>query len=443
MPLRLNKKAYKILVAEVIKAADRDKVAGDISRKIALRRLKGLSSIKGKPVTESELKYLISDLFPDFNPKAIAKAIRANRPQSKLWLIPKLALGLGGLTGLIWILNLPYPMIRRPVAKTAPIILLPSYLKMDRNYREAIANVEKADQLVNQATSLEDLKLGREKVNQAQKNLDALPVWFLGYEPQPYRSWFNFGWKFTLDEFKAARAKVGRMEAKIFQEINAYNELEQAQQDIQQAKQSYQQAVDAIAEQQAISAWQAGIDRLERLPPNTVASERARASLTAYLRDFRQVSGMIAGSDRTNKIMAVAQQFYTLAIDRCSGLAHSANYWQECIKLMGRAIAMLEKVPLEDAGYLAAQTLLASYELKLGEMRIRQQEEESSQKAYESAQQAIANLPKSSDRYNRASITREILAIINRLERVKPQTTVYPEARSTIDFANKKLKQLN
>lgn len=443
MPVRLNKKAYKILVAEVIKAADKDEAAGDISRKIALRRLKGLNSMEGKPVTEAELKYLISDLFPDFNRLAIAKAIRANRPASKLWLIPKLAVGLGGLTGLIWLLNLPYPMIRRPVAKTAPIILLPSYLKMDRNYRGAIANVEQADQLVNQATSLEDLKLGQEKVDRAQKNLDALPVWFLGYEPQPYRTWFNFGWKFTLDEFKAARAKVGRMEAKIFQEINAYTELEQAQQDIQQAKQDYQQAEDAIALSKAISAWQAGIDRLDHLPTNTLANQQAQARLTAYLRDFRNISGLVAGNDRTNKIMAVARQFYTLATNRCSGLAYSTNYWLECIKLINKAIANLEKVPLEDAGYLAAQTLLAGYESDLGEMRIRHQQEESSQRAYESAQQAIANLPKSIDQYNRDRTAKEILIIINKLERVKPQTTVYPEARSTIDFANKKLKQLS
>ena len=442
MPVRLNKKAYKILVAEVIKAADKDEVAGDISRQIALRRLKSLNSTKGKPVTEAELKYLISDLFPDFNPKAIALAIRANRPASKLWLIPKLVVGLGGLTGLIWILNLPYPMIRRPVAKTAPIILLPSYLKMDRNYREAIANVEQADQLVNQATSLEDLKLGQEKVNQAQKNLDALPVWFLGYEPQLYRNWFNFGWKFTLDEFQTARSKVGRMDAKIFQEINAYTELEQARQDIQQAKQNYQQAEDAIASQQAIFAWQAGIDRLERLPSGTTANERAQASLTAYLRDFSKVSGMIAGNDRTNKIMAVAQ-FYTKATDRCSGIARSTHHWQECIKLIDKAIATLEKVPLEDAGYLAAQTLLADYESELSKMRIRQQEEESSQRAYETAQQAIANLPKSIDQYNRDRTAREILMIINQLERVQPQTTVYPEARSMMNFANKKLKQLS
>ena len=216
MSLRLNQKAYKIIAAEIELAASKDKVAGDVSQKIALQRLRVLNRTKGKPVTEAQLKSLIADLFPDFNAKVITKAVRVNRPPSALWLLPKIALGLGALLGLVWVLNLPYPMIRRPVAKKAPIILLPSYLSMDRNYRSAIAKVEQADQLVNRATSLEDLQLGQEKVNQAQKHLDALPVWFLGYEPQMYRTFFSFGWKFTLDEFEAARAKIGRMDATIF-----------------------------------------------------------------------------------------------------------------------------------------------------------------------------------------------------------------------------------
>ena len=442
MSSRLNKKAYKIIAAEITKAAAKDEIAGEISQKIALKRLKQLRSTRGKPVTEAELNYLISDLFPDFNPKVINRAIRANRPPSGFWLLPKLAMGLGGLAGLIWVLNLPYPMIRRPVAKTAPIILLPSYLKMDRNYREAISNVEQADRLVNQATSLEDLQLGQEKVIRAQKNLDALPVWFLGYEPQLYRSWFNFGWRFTLDEFQTARAKVGRMEARIFQEINAYTELEQARQDIKQAKQDYQQASDSTARQQAISSWQAGIDRLKQLPPRTLAKEQADASYEAYLRDFRYMSGLVAGNKRTNKIIAVAQQFHGKATNSCSYSPNSVSRWQECINLMRKAISMLDKVPLEDAGYLETQTLLANYEAELGEMRIRQLEEKESQQAYDLAQQMITNLPKSVDRLNRERTARDILTIINKLERVKPQITVYADAISTIDFANKKLEQL-
>ena len=442
MSARLNKKAYKIIAAEITKAAAKDKIAGEISQKIALKKLKQLRSSQGKPVTEAELKYLISDLFPDFDPKVIQKAIRANRPSSAFWLLPKLAIGLGGLAGLIWVLNLPYPMIRRPVAKTAPIILLPSYLKMDRNYREAVSHVEQADLLVNQATSLADLKLGQKKVIQAQKNLDALPVWFLGYEPQMYRTFFSFGWKFTFDEFQTARAKVGQMEAKIFQEINAIALLEQARQDIQQAKQNYQQASDSAARQQAVATWQAGIDRLKQLPPQTLAQEQANASYEAYLRDFRQVSGLVAGNKRTNKIIAVGQQFHAKATNSCSDSPNSVNRWQECINLMRKAISMLNKVPLKDAGYLETQTLLANYEAELGEMRIRQLEEQESQRAYDIAQQMITNLPKSVDRLNRDRTARDILTIINKLEKVKPRTTVYADAQSMINFANKKLKQL-
>ena len=442
MALRLNKKAYNILAAEIEKAAAKDKVAGEVALEIALKRLRRFNTTQGKPITEAELRSEIADLFTDFNLKAIQRAARANRPPSPLWWLPKIALGLGAIAGAIWVLNLPYPMIRRPVAKTAPIILLPSYLSMDRNYRGAIARVEQADQLVNRATSLEDLQLGQEKVNLAQKNLDALPVWFLGYEPQMYRTFFSFGWKFTLDEFEAARAKVGRMDARIFQEINAYNKFEQARNEIERAKQKYQQAESNAIKQQAISAWQAGIDKLNQLPRGTVAKEQSNASYEAYIRDFRQISGLIAGNNRTNKVIAVAQQFHNQAMSSCAYPPHSTNRWQECINLLGRATKMLGKVTLEDDGFLETQTLQATYEAKLGEMRIRQQEEASSQTAYDSAQQTIANLPKSVDEYNRDRVAKDILRIIDRLEKVKPQTTVYADAVIMMNFANQKLKQL-
>ena len=442
MPVRLNYRAYTILAAEISKAAAKDKYAGEVSQKIALERLKKLSSTNGQPVTEAELKSLISDLFPDFNPKVLQKAIKVNRPASKLWHLPKIAVGLGRLVGLVWLLNLPYPMIRRPVAKTAPLILLPSYLNMDRDYRQAIAKVEQADQLVNQATSLADLELGQEKVTQAQKHLDALPVWFLGYEPQMYRTFFSFGWKFTFDEYQVARKRIGRMDAKIFQEINAINQFQQAKQEIQQAKQNYQQAEDTSIRQKEIAAWQAGIDKLNQLPQRTLAKRQADASYKAYIRDFRQVSGLVAGNNRTNTVIAVAKQFYAQANNSCPKISHSTHRWQQCISLLTKAIEQLKKIPLEDVGYLETQTLLATYEAELGEMRIRQQEEKYSQQAYESAQNMISNLPKSVDRYNRDRTAKEILTIINKLEKVKPQTTVYQNSLTMISLAQKKLKQL-
>jgi hypothetical protein len=55
--------------------------------------------------------------------------------------------------GVVWLANLPYPVIRRPVARTAPILLLPSYMSVEANYRQAIASVEQAEQLIENATS--------------------------------------------------------------------------------------------------------------------------------------------------------------------------------------------------------------------------------------------------------------------------------------------------
>jgi hypothetical protein len=75
-------------------------------------------------------------------------------------------------------------------------------------------------------------------------------------------------------------------------------------------------------------------------------------------------------------------------------------------------------------------------------MRIRLEEESSSQRDYDSAQQMITNLPKFVDRDNRDRTAREILTIINQLEKVKPQTTVHANAVEMMNFANKKLQQL-
>jgi len=66
------------------------------------------------------------------------------------------AIVLGSAAGVVWVVNLPYPMIRLPVAKTAPILLLPSFISMDHHYRGVLAAVEQADQLVNKATANEE-----------------------------------------------------------------------------------------------------------------------------------------------------------------------------------------------------------------------------------------------------------------------------------------------
>ena len=421
---RLNQRAFKILATEIEKAAAKDTIAGEVAQKIAFKRLNRLRQQKGTPVTETELKELFQDILPDFSDRLIQKAVRLNHPPSPLWLLPKVGVGIIFLSGVIWLINLPYPMIRRPIARKAPILLLPSYLSMDRNYRYSIAKVEQADQLVNNATSLADLQLGAEKVAQAQQHLDKLPMWFIGYEPQIYRTFFNFGWFFTLDEFKAARAKVGRIEAKVFQETNGMQQLNLAEATIKQAKQDYQQASDELSKTEAIVKWQNGIDELTHLPPDTLASSTAKTKLNSYRRDFQAVSGLIAGNDRTNTLISVARAFADRAIIRCQNPPHSEKRWQQCANLWQEAISRLDRVPLEDPGYLKAQSLIANYQSDLGEIEIRQQAEVNSVRAFEFAYSQIVELPKQVNGYNRDRVIRQIQQIIIQLEKVSSGTTV-------------------
>jgi hypothetical protein len=121
-----------------------------------MKRLEKLRLQQGTFATAEELRETVKDLFPDFSEKAIKAAVKANHPPGILSKITLVSTFLVGATGLMWVINLPFPMIRWPVAKTAPILLLPSYISMDHNYRQAIAKVEQADQLINKATASAD-----------------------------------------------------------------------------------------------------------------------------------------------------------------------------------------------------------------------------------------------------------------------------------------------
>lgn len=179
---RLNNRAFEILRAEVQNCGS-DSPIGQVERQIVLKRLEKLRMQKGTPISIGELRDLVVDVFPEFSEKAFKAAIKANQPPgvwSKIKWTTVLAVG---SMGALWVINLPYPMIRWPIAKTAPILLLPSFMSMDYHYRGAINSVEQADQLINKATSLADIERGVEKIKEGQKHLDNLPVWFWAIIP--------------------------------------------------------------------------------------------------------------------------------------------------------------------------------------------------------------------------------------------------------------------
>ncbi len=439
---RLNQRAFNILSTHTKECTQND-ISGRVQRDIALKRLAKLYHQQGKPATASELRNLLRDVFPNFNPKVYQAAARANRPPG---ILRKLALGTVGvatLAGGLFVLNLPYPMIRKPVAKVAPMLLFPSYASMDYNYRQAIAKVEQADQLVNQATSAADVELGAQKVTEAQGHLDKLPVWFLGYSPQRYCTFMSCSWKFTLDEFEQARASVGRMEAQVFQENNALNQLEETRGELASAKQQYQQAKTQAERTEAIADWQGAIDNLQQVPQATLAGEMARTELNAQQRDFQEIVGYTSGDRLSGSLIQAAKEFGMKAAVAAQNPPHTEAEWGRVAMLWQEAIARLGDIKPDNPNYNDAQKLLADYTDNLAVTQIRQQSERASAAALQKAKgriaewQSLANYDSSSPR-----LVSQLQTIINELETVETGTTAYKESQQLLKFARNKLQAL-
>lgn len=171
--------------------------------------------------------------------KTVKSTQATKRRRSPLKVMIGTGLLLGIPAGALYLVNLPYTAIRRPVAANAPLLLLPSYISRDRNYRHAINTFEQAQQLIDRATTPADLALGEQKLDQAQESLDALPI---GWEDSSLSAYSSYNWRFNRSRFNAARAEVGRLKAKVFQEKNAQDALLVAEQSLTAAQQQYSQA---------------------------------------------------------------------------------------------------------------------------------------------------------------------------------------------------------
>ncbi|MFQ4139111.1 hypothetical protein PGN35_022640 [Nodosilinea sp. PGN35] len=348
-----------------------------------------------------------------------------------------------GLAGVTWVLNLPYPMIRWPVAKTAPLILLPSYIKMDNDYRQAVSLVAQADQLVNQATSASDIELGETKVTQAQAHLDGLPVWFLGYYPTAYCGFVGCRWQFTLDEFETARSEIGRMAAVVFQERNAQTLLQAGTSEVDAARQAFQTAGSGADRATALAAWQRGMDQLNEIPPETLAGRQSATKLAAYERDYQQVTGTVAGGDRSNTLVDAAKAFAYQAAIAGQNPPHPAATWERAAGLWETAIARLDDIPVQDPGYGEAQILLAEYQANLGIIQENAAREDASASALDRAtEKSTRMLAQNLEGMDRNQIASLLQDIINDLEKVRPNTTSHARASEMLKSANQKLAQL-
>lgn len=285
---RLNDCAFNLLQTEIRRCLGANGI-GQVQAELALRRLEKLRQQTGSPVMESELQAAISDLIPQANPKVFSQAAKINRPASKFWARLKFGTALLVLgAGTVGVANLPIPGIRNVVLKEAPFLLAPTHMSMHHHYRSAIALIEQADQLVNQATAFEDHEFGAEKVKAAQTHLDQLPVSLLE-DPEDYCN--AAGCSFTTDEFRVARQTVARMEAKLFQEKNAQTRFEQSNQRLAESIRMIDNGALGNDRARALADWRSAIDALDQLPKTTLAGRLAQNKITALERDFRAIVG--------------------------------------------------------------------------------------------------------------------------------------------------------
>ena len=316
---------------------------------------------------------------------------------------------------------------------------------MDNNYREAIAHVEQADQLIHHVSSFDEIKLGEEKVKLAQENLDKLPVWFIGYEPKRYCQMFSCSWQFTIDEFEAARKTIGRMEAILFQKTNAFNTYQEADKKLQKAKPNYQQATKPEEKQTIVRSWQQSVDELQQLPPQTFAATLVSSKLNSYHRDFQSVTGTISGKQKTNTMITAAQSFSCSAKNLCENPPHSVDKWQECQQLWQKAIRRLETISQNEIGYLETQDLLAEYEKHLSLVQLNTKVEKQSVLALEIARKEIQGIQEQFangvESNQRKLFINKMQRTIDQLKKVEKETTAYEEAQQLLEFAQTKMQE--
>lgn len=158
------------------------------------------------PEIEQELRRMKADLgmpqpsVPAPNPAAVPPASRP-QPHKSATPRPRLSipwqaklLFLGGCTtmAVVWVANLPFPFVRQAVQEHFPVLLIPSYISWDYNYRQAVPLVEQAKQLINQPTTFADLDRAKGILNQAKTHVEALPVLFPSHSTRWYWHQLSF-----------------------------------------------------------------------------------------------------------------------------------------------------------------------------------------------------------------------------------------------------------
>jgi len=351
--------------------------------------------------------------------------------------------------GLIYVVNLPYPAIRRPVAKVAPLLLLPSNMTIEENFKKGEATIEEARQLIESPTSAEDLDRGAIKLKEGKTALDAIPAWYIADWADYVRGYYGWGydWRFSPAGLQTVRIKAGQLEAKVFQEKNAQIMLTDAEKDMITAKTLFQQSTKPIDKKLAIQNWQAAIDRLNQIPTQTMAGRKSQQLASTSTRDLKELAGLSGGNEKVSTLISSAEEFAKKAAQSGQNPPHSSERWTVIATMWQEAIQRLEDIPASDLqGYTEAQRRLAEYRSSLAEVQVRLKNEQDAVQALERANQRLvalwASLPKEGKDLNRNQAIGNFMSVNNELAKIKSGTTVYLQAQKVKLDVEKQLQLL-
>ncbi|MBD2744374.1 hypothetical protein [Coleofasciculus sp. FACHB-1120] len=374
---RLNNRAFQILHTEVKKCAGNDALS-QMEQRIVLEELEKLRSQPGSPASLEELRKIVIATYANFSQKALLAAAKANRP---LGIFGKIKLAgcavaggavlLVGGTGTLVLAILLSPTAHQPAGQNAP-------MSTEDRYQEAIASLDQAEELINQAKTAASLALGENKLSEAKTHIDYLPV------------------SDTVSSRRHSYNRKGR------RYVSGYD-------------------TQTIPNQQTANIR----DRFEQIKSQLSQQQQILGRTNTLIQAAKQYAFAAAKTGQNPPHTAQRWQ-------------QGESLWYKAIAQLQNV--RLEDVDYVEAQKLLVtyQMNLDTVQIRL---KTERESHEAFNDAQQQINTLLASIPKDSSQVDRNQIVSQMQKIIHRLKMVKPGTSDYRETQQLLQSAQKKLKQ--
>lgn len=352
-----------------------------------------------------------------------------------------LGITIGAVGAGLTIVNLPIPGIRETIAQKAPILLLPSIASWDYHYQEGMVDLEKAEQLIQNAKHPNDLDLGDRELKSAQAHLNALPLQGFEHYSDSYYCYFrNCRWQFSSWEIQQRREAAGRTEAILFQERNLQSQLKESTDKIADYQKNYPKATNDIEKQTILTQWEREISQINLLNSNSLMGRIANTEHDRITTDFQKITGLNQATNQSDRLMQGAVPFAVAAQKLTEGKSHDADEWQAIIRQWESAIGQLQSIPVQNPDYVKSRKVLADYQQQLDRAKIRLNQEVNAATLLQTTESQINTLVRNHTSLNRDQAKAELMAIEARLKKIPIGTTAYDQAQDWLGSLRKRLE---